>query len=1267
MDPVPGTFHNREANVGLQANSVNITGGVTINGADAAAASQNKKEIRVLGALHKSIEKNRKDRNPDRVPGTCEWFTTHQTFQDWKSSPSSKILWVSADPGSGKSVLAKYLVDSILPSTEARTTCYFFFKDDFEGQGSAVTAICCILYQLFSKKRTLLSKEIIERFEIAGEGFSSNFTELWNAFIFAIKDDSAGEVVCILDALDECKGNERSELIGKLQKLYRETNESNIKFLVTSRPIFEIRNGLHHQEIPESSFIHLSGESEAEILKISREIRIFIKARVEGIGEKAGLTRAERSMLLGRLTSVKNRTYLWVYLTLNLIESDPRMNIGISENRIQNITSHLPTTVNEAYERILSSSCDLREAKLLLKILVVAARPLRLREMCLAMQLASGDNYHSYKELEMIMGQSEQRIRDYIRDLCGLFVVVIESAVYLIHQTAKEFLVSNDRSGADQRAEQSLEWRNSLHVGDCHLVLFYACARHLFFAEFESDPLNAEGSVPEYCEKYVFLEYSANHWAAHLRSSRVNLVGREAERILGLCDATSKRCMTWFRVYWAGTNTNFPSGATTLIIASYFGLLNVVKLLLKSRLDKRAGINGVDGEYRRSALSWAAGGGYGGVVEEILSVPGWEVIWVSFGRAVEVDSVDIYGRTPLTYAVWGRRMAVIKQLLGAGARIDLEDDVGGTPVSYAICSGSDDVIQQLLKRADGIDSRDSIITKLFLSALTKGRDDVVELLLGTGNIDINAEILGGRTALLESARHGHDRVALLLISNGANIEAADGDGSTPLIYAAKGGHRKTVQVLLEYNANIEAVDKYGMTPLMSAAEKGHRTIVELLLERGSDVNATGNGGWTLLMLAAYGGRQTIVELLLERGADINATDNDGRTPLMYAAYSGHQTIVELLLERGADVNVTNNGGWTPLIYATWKGDQTVVELLLERGANVNATDNDGWTPLRCAAKKGFQTIVKLLLERDADVNTTDEDGWTPLMSAAINQQHKMVRALLGRADHAECWKTVLDKRMRTQDDEMVQVLLSGGIDTEAADELGRTPLARAVEMGYSSLAGLLLDKGASVRTTDHKGCTPLHYAATGYGIVDEQILSQLLAEGADIEATDKNGFTPLFTAVDAHKHRGAIGTVRALIEKGASIKTRIVRGKPYSLLYEAIGAENRSLVQLLLGKGADIEERGESGPTPLFYALRKLGTHIDILQALLERGARREVKGAKGQTLVACVELDTDSRRLMIPGGLRRDTVKVQDESGGPWVTKSIHDIEASDYLYGLH
>src|SRR4029077_6781138 len=107
--------------------------------------AQRVKETEILKSLDKSPYRERKDRNPDRIQGTCEWFVAHELFQDWNRSRSSRMLWVSADPGCGKSVLAKYLVDSVLPTTESRTTCYFFFKDDFEDQRTVVNALCCIL------------------------------------------------------------------------------------------------------------------------------------------------------------------------------------------------------------------------------------------------------------------------------------------------------------------------------------------------------------------------------------------------------------------------------------------------------------------------------------------------------------------------------------------------------------------------------------------------------------------------------------------------------------------------------------------------------------------------------------------------------------------------------------------------------------------------------------------------------------------------------------------------------------------------------------------------------------------------------------------------------------------------------------------------------------------------------------------------------------------------------------------------------------------
>ena len=106
----------------------------------------------ILRALHTSPYLAGKNRNPDRVLGTCQWFVDHNLFRQWRKSKSSSMLWVSADPGCGKSVLAKYLVDSKLPTTESRTTCYFFFKDDFEDQRSAKSALGCILHQLFMRK-----------------------------------------------------------------------------------------------------------------------------------------------------------------------------------------------------------------------------------------------------------------------------------------------------------------------------------------------------------------------------------------------------------------------------------------------------------------------------------------------------------------------------------------------------------------------------------------------------------------------------------------------------------------------------------------------------------------------------------------------------------------------------------------------------------------------------------------------------------------------------------------------------------------------------------------------------------------------------------------------------------------------------------------------------------------------------------------------------------------------------------------------------------
>lgn len=222
-----------------------------------------------LKCLNKSPYQDRKDRNPDRVPGTCDWFGSHKLFLDWQESKSSRMLWVSADPGCGKSVLAKYLIDSILPTTDFRTVCYFFFKDDFEDQRNVVSALCCILRQLFLKKRTLLSDTILDKFDIDGEMFISSFNEVWDTLINVAEDENAGEIICLLDAIDECENQGRSQLTQKLCQLYAAKRNFNLKFLLTSRPYSGIRRGFQPLKIQGLPMIHLSGESDVEMEKIS--------------------------------------------------------------------------------------------------------------------------------------------------------------------------------------------------------------------------------------------------------------------------------------------------------------------------------------------------------------------------------------------------------------------------------------------------------------------------------------------------------------------------------------------------------------------------------------------------------------------------------------------------------------------------------------------------------------------------------------------------------------------------------------------------------------------------------------------------------------------------------------------------------------------------------------------------------------------------------------------------------------------------------------
>jgi hypothetical protein len=139
-----------------------------------------------------------KNANPNRIDGTCRWFLQHDRYQSWRNSTKDSLLWVSGDPGCGKSVLSKFLIEHEFRTLESVSICYFFFKDD-DVQGRLPNALCGLLHQLFTLKPALL-KHASRELRRNEDRLLIEPLLLWRLLITAATDPAAGHVICVLDS-----------------------------------------------------------------------------------------------------------------------------------------------------------------------------------------------------------------------------------------------------------------------------------------------------------------------------------------------------------------------------------------------------------------------------------------------------------------------------------------------------------------------------------------------------------------------------------------------------------------------------------------------------------------------------------------------------------------------------------------------------------------------------------------------------------------------------------------------------------------------------------------------------------------------------------------------------------------------------------------------------------------------------------------------------------------------------------------------------------
>ena len=271
---------------------------------------------------------------------------------------------------------------------------------------------------------------------------------------------------------------------------------------------------------------------------------------------------------------------------------------------------------------------------------------------------------------------------------------------------------------------------------------------------------------------------------------------------------------------------------------------------------------------------------------------------------------------------------------------------------------------------------------------------------------------------------------------------------------------------------------------------------------------------------------------------------------------------------------TADSSASALHWAAYRNDLGAVERLLSEGADPNLENRFGVTPLHEAATVGNAAILEAMLAAGGDANATFGEGETVLMTAARTGDAASVRLLIERgADVAatEQWhgQTALMWAAIENHADVVQILVDAGADVRA-----RSTTHDWVKISYS--------EGNVPKTRDLGGLTALHFAARQGSL---EAAEKLLDAGADASATEPMyQLTPLQLAIVNGHYALAV----RLIERGVGVDD--------GSLYLAVDTRN-------LGYYAQRPNPPEKDGDV---------TSLDVIEALLERGANPDLPYTKG-------------------------------------------------------
>ena len=478
---------------------------------------------------------------------------------------------------------------------------------------------------------------------------------------------------------------------------------------------------------------------------------------------------------------------------------------------------------------------------------------------------------------------------------------------------------------------------------------------------------------------------------------------------------------------------------------------------------------------------------------------------------------------------------------------------------------------------------------------------------------------------LGTSRKGVDFVHLLLI-HGADVCRKNHQGDTALHVACQTHSVDIVRLLVEeYGADLHTLNNVGRSPLFLASAYGQTNICGYLLEKGADLHYQEE---STLYIAVEMGNLSLVQVLMDYKPDPWVRCGGLKTSAEVAISTGNLELIKSVLQYDTGVHRRLAMDRTLLHCAARLCHPEVLRWLLEQGFDPNIVDQDCMTAAHvvcCETPPTYTDNVMACLQALHDFGATfsqyDLKGRLPIHVMAACQGCVSPFLHLGFDSSAITNLTcctplhVLCTSSKCTSSEVMR-LLAEGVDINATDCAGVTPIMESVVLGSIEIVDLLIRFGADILRTDLRGRNALHH-------ICRRPYESLRGEPENHELLFRIFLQKIFLPRNGDINQG----------------TRL----GLTALHFAVFHGRRDQVEFLLELGADMNRIDSYGRPPLHFVGRTLCLSDESDESIFRMG----LQGSSEKVDAGILEVEDQTRSLCYQTLLNRgaDTTVV-DQNG---------------------